>query len=52
MRGNFVKLLFGGSRGPGYKSQQTPRAAYAAMVTYLDKTVGLIIKRLKRERFV
>ena len=43
-----MKTPFGGSRD-GYKSQQTPRAAYAAMVTYLDKTVGLIIKDLKEK---
>ena len=46
--GEFCETPFGGSRD-GYKSQQTPRAAYAAMVTYLDKTVGLIIKDLKEK---
>ena len=49
--GEFCETPFGGSRD-GYKSQQNPRAAYAAMVTYLDKSVGLIIKRVERERFV
>ena len=38
--GEFCETPFGGSRD-GYKSQQNPRAAYAAMVTYLDKSVGL-----------
>ena len=46
--GNFCETPFGGSRD-GYKSQQNPRAAYAAMVTYLDKSVGLIIKELKEK---
>lgn len=44
----FCETPFGGSKD-GYKSQQTPRAAYAAMVTYLDKSVGLIIKELKEK---
>lgn len=46
--GEFCETPFGGSKD-GYKSQQTPRAAYAAMVTYLDKSVGLIIKELKEK---
>lgn len=46
--GEFCETPFGGSRD-GYKSQQNPRAAYAAMVTYLDKSVGLIIKELKEK---
>ncbi len=46
--GELCETPFGGSRD-GYKSQQTPRAAYAAMVTYLDKSVGLIIKELKEK---
>ena len=48
--GEFCETPFGGSRD-GYKSQQNPRAAYAAMVTYLDKSVGLIIKELKEKGF-
>ena len=46
--GEFCETPFGGSRD-GYKSQQNPRAAYAAMVTYLDKSVGLIVKELKEK---
>ncbi|WP_025069071.1 arylsulfatase [Bacteroides gallinarum] len=33
--------------GRGYKQQLTPRTTYAAMVTYLDKSVGMIIDKLK-----
>ncbi len=33
--------------GRGYKQQATPRATYAAMVTYLDRSVGIIIDKLK-----
>lgn len=44
--GEFCETPFGGR---GYKKQQTPRAAYAAMVTYLDKSVGLIIDELKKQ---
>lgn len=44
--GEFCETPFEGGKG-GYKSQIAPRAAYAAMVTYLDKSVGLIIKELK-----
>lgn len=33
--------------GRGYKQQSFPRATYASMVTYLDKSVGLIKNELK-----
>lgn len=41
----------GGTRGPdgkGYCSQKTPRAAFAAMVSRMDRDVGRIIDLLKR----
>ena len=34
----------------GYFPHQTPRAAYAAMVSYLDEQVGEIIATLKKAR--
>ncbi len=33
----------------GYASQEYPKAAYAAMVTRLDKYVGEIVAELKRQ---
>lgn len=44
--GEFCETPFGGR---GYKEQRNPRAAYAAMVTYLDHSVGLIIDKLKEQ---
>lgn len=44
--GDFCETPFDGKTG-GYKIQPSPRAAYAAMVTYLDKSVGLIVQKLK-----
>lgn len=44
--GDFCETPFAGKTG-GYKAQSSPRAAYAAMVTYLDKSVGLILDKLK-----
>jgi arylsulfatase A-like enzyme len=35
--------------GQGYFPSRTPRAAYAAMVSYLDEQVGQLIEHLKRE---
>ncbi len=46
--GQFCETPFTGKKN-GYKSQQDPRATYAAMVTYLDKSVGLIVKKLKEK---
>jgi arylsulfatase A-like enzyme len=36
-------------RKGGYASQEYPKAAYAAMVTRLDKYVGEIVEELKRQ---
>lgn len=41
----------GGGDAPGakgYRSQQTPHAAFAAMVTRMDKGVGRILEQIKR----
>ena len=34
----------------GYFPHQTPRAAYAAMISHLDEQVGQIVQKLKEER--
>ena len=33
----------------GYFPNQTPRAAYAAMISYLDEQVGQIVRQLKEK---
>jgi arylsulfatase len=35
--------------GIGYFPHKNPRAAYAAMISYLDENVGLLVDHLKRE---
>ena len=35
-------------RGNSYQHHDTPRACYAAMITHLDKTVGLLLDELER----
>ncbi len=42
--GNFCETPY---KGGGYKAQQNPRAAFAAMVTHLDRSVGMIMNKLK-----
>jgi arylsulfatase len=44
-RGAFPEVGYDGKKG--YLAHPTPRAAYAAMVTRLDTTVGRVIDRLK-----
>ena len=36
-------------KGMGYFPHKSPRAGYAAMISYLDENVGKLIKQLKRE---
>ena len=46
--GMFCETPFVGNPN-GYKSQDEPRATYAAMVSYLDKSVGDIVRLLKEK---
>ena len=36
-------------KGLGYFPHKNPRAAYAAMISYLDENIGKLVKQLKRE---
>ncbi len=47
-QGEFCEIPYTGS-STSYKSQTYPRATYAAMVSHLDKSVGLIIEKLKEQ---
>lgn len=45
-RGAFPETPYDGKRG--YRPHPTPRAAYAAMVSYLDDSVGTLLRALDR----
>lgn len=44
-RGKFEEKPYDGKRG--YQAHDTPRAAYAAMVTHMDRTIGKLLALLK-----
>ncbi|MFR9633884.1 MAG: arylsulfatase [Rikenellaceae bacterium] len=45
--GKFDETPYINNSGKGFKSQPTPRAAYAAMVSEFDRSVGQIVDKLK-----
>ena len=47
--GMFEEKPYVNKKGKGYGSQPKPRATYAAMVTRLDKAVGLIVDKLREK---
>ena len=46
-RGSFDEIPYAGDERAGYAPQRTPRAAFAAMVTLLDRDVGRILALIR-----
>ena len=48
-KGKFPDTPYTNANGNGYLPNMTPRATYAAMISYLDAQVGILLEELKKQ---